>query len=80
MPTPIISNTQLADTLTNFADNILNPGAHDAEQAIRLAALRLRQTDDPLPVIPSLVAEIRQLAIATSDPETRAGLRNMIGD
>jgi hypothetical protein len=73
------TNAGLANRLIDYADAIENPGAHEAEQDIRLAAARLKELDDPTPLIPRLVAELTKAATFSSDPETRTVLRGLLG-
>jgi hypothetical protein len=73
------TNAELANRLIDHADAIENPGAHEAEQDIRLAAARLKELDDPTPLVPRLVAELTKVATFSTDPETRTVLRGLLG-
>jgi len=59
-------NRRAATRLEDLADSIENPGAHEAEQDIRAAAARLREIDNPTPLIPRLVGELTKLATFSS--------------
>jgi hypothetical protein len=74
------TNQGLATRLDDWADAIENPGAHEMEMDIRAAAKRLRDVDDPTPLIPRLITELRKAATFSSDLETRTALRALLGD
>jgi hypothetical protein len=79
-PTPIPTNAQLADHLDDGADRIENPAMADFEGVIRLAAARLRETDESTPLLPSLVAELRRLANDSQDSRTSAAIFRLLGN
>jgi hypothetical protein len=71
---------ELAKRLEDWADAIENPNAHEAEQDIRRAANILRDVVGPTPLVPRLVAEIKQIAARSHDAEAAANLRALLGD
>jgi ABC-type transporter Mla subunit MlaD len=71
---------ELANRLNDFADAIENPGAHEAEQDIRRAAKLLGELVDPTPLLPRLMAEIKQVAGRCRDAEASASLRALLGE
>jgi hypothetical protein len=58
------TNAELANRLEKYADGLIESGRdrHEAEPIVRLAAARLRRTDDQVPLIPRLVAELSRFA------------------
>ncbi len=74
------TNADLAQRLVDFADAIESPAAHEAEAAIREAAARLRQIDDPQPLIPRLIGELRHVALFSADLDARRKLKGLLGD
>jgi hypothetical protein len=71
---------ELAKRLEDWADAVENPGAHEAEIDIRRAAPLIREQVDPTPLLPRLIAEIRQIAGRSRDVEVAAGLRALLGE
>jgi hypothetical protein len=71
---------ELAKRLEDWADSIENPGAHEAELDIRRAAKLLREVVDPTPLIPKLIAELKKIALFSTDVETRHALRALLGE
>ena len=74
------TNQGLANRLNDYAEAIDNPASHEMELDLREAARRLRDVDEPAPLIPKLIAEIRKAALFASDLETRTALRALLGD
>jgi hypothetical protein len=72
--------TDLAARLEDHADAIENPSAHQLEADLRDAAAALREVDNPTPVIPKLIAELKKAALFSSDPATRQQLRALLGE
>jgi hypothetical protein len=71
---------ELAKRLEDWADSIENPGAHEAELDIRRAAKLLREVVDPTPFVPKLIAELRKVALFSTDLKTRQELRALLGE
>jgi len=74
------SLSELANRLVDYADAIENPGAHEAQQDIRRAADILREVENPTPLIPRLIAELKKVATFSADLETRKTLRGLLGE
>jgi hypothetical protein len=70
----------LAKRLEDGADAIENPGVHEFEHDVRRAAKLLREVEDPTPLVPKLVAELRKIATFSADIETRQTLRALLGE
>jgi hypothetical protein len=78
-PTP--TNAALSVLLTDVADGITNPAAHEAEGIIRLAAKRLAEADtEPTAEVVALITRLRQVAHETQDSATAAVLKAMLGE
>jgi hypothetical protein len=73
------TNADLAEMLIDGADSIENVVAHEFEGVIRLATERLRHTDDVTPLLPSLVAELRNLARDSQDSRTSSAIFWLLG-
>jgi hypothetical protein len=74
------TNAEIAAQLDDVADSITNAAAHESEQVIRRAAQRLRAIDDPTPLIPRVLAELRHIAAFSADLDMRRRLKALLGE
>jgi hypothetical protein len=73
-------NQELANRLIDHAESIVNVAAHDLELDLRAAAAVLQEIENPLPLLPRLVADLTAIARTTTDAETRKQLARIIGE
>lgn len=71
-------NAELANRLIHHAESIVSVAARDLELDLRAAAV-LRQTDNPPPQLPRLVAELTQIMRTTTDQNTHRQLGAIVG-
>jgi hypothetical protein len=72
------TNETLANRLVDYANAVENPAAHELEMDLRAAAAALRKVENQTPLIPKLTAELKRLAMFSSDLEARAALRALL--
>jgi hypothetical protein len=73
-------NLELANRLIDHAESIVNVAAHDLELDLRAAAAMLREIEQPVPLLPRLVADLTHATRTTTDPETRRQLARVVGE
>jgi hypothetical protein len=71
---------ELTNRLDDYAQAIENPGAYEDERDIKRAAKLLREQVDPTPLLPRLIAEIKQIARQSRDADASASLRALLGE
>lgn len=71
------TNAELANRLEKHADDLTESTcSHEAESIVRLAAERLRRTDDhQAPPIRRLIADVSSIAILSAGPDMKSSPR-----
>ncbi len=76
------TNAELANVLDEHANDLIEGGKsdHGIEPFVRLAASRLRESDEPVPPVVALVTELRKIAGESGDADTVLAIRRMLGE
>jgi hypothetical protein len=75
------TNQELANLLEDHANDLIGGGIkeHDAEPLVRLAAERLRRTDESIPLWPRVTGELRRIATFSADLDMKRSLQRLLG-
>jgi hypothetical protein len=76
------TNAELANVLEDHANMLIDGGKrdHGMEPFLRVAAERLRRTDESVPLGLRVVAELRRIADHSYDIEMKRSLRTLMGE